>query len=53
VPSYWVVDPDEPSLVAFELEGGAYREVAHVGGEEAWSATRPFAVRVVPAELVR
>jgi Uma2 family endonuclease len=52
VPSYWLVDPDEPSLTAFELDGGSYREVARVVGDESWEAALPFAVRVVPARLV-
>jgi hypothetical protein len=37
----------------FELAGGAYREVACVAGDEAWTATQPFPIRVVPADLVR
>lgn len=32
---------------------GQYREVAAVGGDEAFAATVPFPVTVVPAELVR
>jgi len=54
VPSYWVIDPDleRPALRAFELSGGAYTEVAHVTGDQAFRAQRPFAVGVVPARLV-
>jgi Uma2 family endonuclease len=52
VPSYWVVDPAEPSLTVFELDGGTYREVARVTGHEAYTARRPFAAVVVPAELI-
>lgn len=54
VPCYWVVDPDldRPALRVFELSGGAYREVAHVVGDEAFHAKRPFAVQVVPSRLV-
>ena len=54
-PSFWLVDParDKPSLTVFELAGGAYRGVACVAGDEAWTATQPFPVRVVPADLVR
>ena len=52
--SFWLVDPapDKPSLTVFELDSGAYREIAHVSGEESWTATRPFAVRISPADLV-
>jgi Uma2 family endonuclease len=54
-PSFWLVDPAraKPSLTVFELAGGTYREVACVAGDEAWTATQPFPVRVVPADLVR
>jgi Uma2 family endonuclease len=54
-PSFWLVDParDKPSLTVFELAGGAYREVACVAGDKAWTAAQPFPVRVVPADLVR
>ena len=31
----------------------SYREVARVAGDKAWTATQPFPVRVVPADLVR
>jgi Uma2 family endonuclease len=31
-PSYWVVDPDVPSLTAWELRDGRYVEMAHVVG---------------------
>lgn len=53
VPSYWMVDPAGPSLTALELSGGAYVEVARVSGEQAWTAARPCAVTVVPADLLR
>jgi Uma2 family endonuclease len=50
--AYWVVDPDEPSLIAWELRDGTYEQVAHVMGDEPFDASVPFPVRVVPAELV-
>lgn len=53
VASYWIVDPDAPALTVLELDGGIYAEVAHVTGDEVFEATRPFPVRVCPAELVR
>jgi Uma2 family endonuclease len=52
VPSYWVIDPDEPSLSVFELEGAAYRQVTEVRGDDGWDAALPFAVRMVPRNLV-
>jgi len=53
VASYWLLDPDVPSLTALELVDGAYVEAAVVTGDEVYAATLPFPVRVVPAELVR
>jgi Uma2 family endonuclease len=51
VPSYWVVDPDERRLVAWELRDAAYVEVAAVSGDEVWQTERPFAVAVNPGRL--
>ena len=51
-PAYWVIDPDEPSLTAWELRGDTYVEAGQVRGGQAFEATVPFSVRVVPADLV-
>ncbi len=51
-PSYWVVEPDEPSLTAWELEGGKHLERAHVTAAEIFTAEAPFAVSLTPARLV-
>ena len=51
-PSYWVVDPDEPRLIAWELRGGSYERVADVRGDEPFEARVPYPVTVVPAALV-
>ncbi len=53
IASYWIVDPKVPSLTVLELRGRTYVEVAHVEGEQAWTATAPYAVTVVPADLLR
>lgn len=53
VPSYWLVDPDEPSLTALELVDGAYREAAAVRGDASWTAVVPFPVTVSPGALRR
>jgi Uma2 family endonuclease len=50
--AYWVVDPDEPFLTAWELRDGSYVEVAHAKADEAYQATTPFPVTVVPRNLV-
>jgi Uma2 family endonuclease len=51
VGAYWIVDPDEPSLLVFEREGDRLVERAHVRGDESFAATRPFQVTVVPSAL--
>ena len=54
-PSYWLIDPnrDKPSLTVFELADGAYKEIAHIVGGQVWTASRPFPVQIIPADLVR
>lgn len=53
VPSYWVIDPAEPAITAFELGGdGCYQQVAKAAGGEPFDAVRPFPVRLVPDELL-
>lgn len=53
IPSYWLLDPLVPSLMVLELVEGAYVERASVTGKQGYDAVVPFAVRVVPADLVR
>jgi Uma2 family endonuclease len=53
VPSYWVVDPIDPRLRAWELQDGEYVEIADVSGDEEWVAEQPFAVTVRPSDLTR
>jgi Uma2 family endonuclease len=52
IPSYWVVDPAVPRVIAWELSGTAYVEVADVAAGESWTATLPFPVTVVPRHLI-
>lgn len=51
VPTYWLVEPDEPSLTVLRLRDGAYVEDARVAGDEPYEAREPFAVTVVPSRL--
>ncbi|HTJ75398.1 MAG TPA: Uma2 family endonuclease [Acidimicrobiales bacterium] len=51
VAAYWLVDPDGPSLTVLHLEDGTYAEHAHVTGHDAYEASQPFPVTVVPARL--
>ncbi|WP_460393486.1 Uma2 family endonuclease [Actinophytocola sediminis] len=53
VPSYWMLDPKDPTLVVYELnENGIYRKTAVVKGANVFEARQPFPVRIVPAELL-
>jgi Uma2 family endonuclease len=54
VESYWVMVPDrdKPELIVFELRDGRYKDTAHVAGDEAFAAVRPFVVEIVPSRLV-
>jgi len=54
IASYWIVTPrlDAPRVVVLELRRGTYEQVAEVTGEQAFLATQPFAVEIVPAALV-
>jgi Uma2 family endonuclease len=51
VPAYWVVDPDELRIVAWELRDGTYVEVAQVVDDALWTAERPFPVSLDPRAL--
>ena len=46
VPSYWLVDPVEPSLTVLTLTGGLYVETARVSGTEPLTVQAPFPVTV-------
>ena len=56
--SYWVVDPMEPSVTAWELSGQGdlvgqeYVEVAHVTGDEELEVTEPFPLTLRPNDLL-
>lgn len=57
-PSFWVVDPiarpAEARLIAWELgPDKKYQQVADVTGEKEDTATLPYPVCVIPADLVR
>jgi Uma2 family endonuclease len=52
VTSYWLVDPDEPSLTVLELVDGRYVETAAGTGADVVEVRRPFPLRVVPAALL-
>jgi Uma2 family endonuclease len=42
VPSYWIVEPEEPSLTVLTLTDGVYVETARVAGSEELTVNEPF-----------
>lgn len=48
----WFADPDEPSVIAYELVDGHYAEVGQAIGEETLRIERPFRVDVTPQRLL-
>jgi Uma2 family endonuclease len=49
--SYWVVDPVDLTLTAWDLTDGTYTQVAHVTGDQEYAAAQPFPVTVTPSRL--
>ncbi|WP_162606458.1 Uma2 family endonuclease [Jiangella asiatica] len=52
VASYWMVDPVEPSIVAYDLVDGGYEEVGRASGDESVTLAKPFEITVTPNALV-
>jgi Uma2 family endonuclease len=53
IPSYWIIDPLEASIVVLERDqSGSYAEIASALGDEVLSAVEPFAVSVTPSQLL-
>lgn len=50
--SYWVIDPIELRLMAWDLAAGAYQLVADVAAGDEWTATLPFPVTLAPGSLL-
>ncbi|CAN5535181.1 Uma2 family endonuclease [soil metagenome] len=50
---YWLVDPDEPSVVALRLGHGAYVQVASTRGDDLFDVEDPIAVVFTPSSLVQ
>ena len=53
VPSYWIVDLDEPSVAVLELHNGVYRDRSIICGDRLFEADEPFSVAFRPSDLVR
>lgn len=53
IASYWIVDPDEPSITILELNvGGEYDEVARASADETVRVSAPFSLTITPSALV-
>jgi Uma2 family endonuclease len=51
-PSYWVIDPLQPSIVGWELQDGEYLEVVRATGEQRVALTQPFPISFAPTDLI-
>lgn len=51
-PHYWVVDPDHPSITAWDLVDGVYQDGARAVGDESFGVSEPFKLSFSPAELI-
>lgn len=49
---YWVVDPEQPAITAWDLVDGSYVHGVHAEGDQPFTVEAPFPLTVVPAELV-
>jgi Uma2 family endonuclease len=52
VTSYWVVDPEAPSLLAWDLVNGRYRVVGSAAGGQRLDLRLPFPVSLTPLALL-
>ena len=50
--SYWLIDPDEPSVIVLELRAGVYEQVVHLHGDEAFDVALPFSMHLVSSALL-
>ncbi len=52
VASYWVVDPEEPSVLVLELQDGSYVEAGRVVGQDELAVALPYPVVLQPSALL-
>ncbi|MBB3040900.1 Uma2 family endonuclease [Nocardioides soli] len=51
-PAYWVVDPEDPSVTAWELRGGEYVVAGTATGAETLTLAAPYPVSITPERLL-
>jgi Uma2 family endonuclease len=52
VASYWVVDPEQPSVTVYDLLDGQYVETGRATGSTELPVERPFPLVITPSALV-
>ena len=52
IASYWIVDPEGPSILALDLIDSRYVTVGEATGDEPLTLDKPFPVTVVPSTLL-
>jgi Uma2 family endonuclease len=52
IPSYWLVDVDDPAVEVLTLERGRYRTTASASGDAELALTSPFPLRLRPTDLL-
>jgi Uma2 family endonuclease len=52
VPSYWIVDPEKPSVTVLELDGEVYVEARRSAGASVITVASPFEVTFSAAQLL-
>jgi Uma2 family endonuclease len=52
VASYWAVDPDQPSVQAWDLVDGRYRSAGRAEGDQELKLEMPFQVSLIPTNLL-
>jgi len=51
VASYWVVDPEAPSIAVWDLTGRGYGEPRTVTGDDGLTVDLPYPLSIVPSAL--
>lgn len=51
--AYWIIDPLQLSLRAWQPVDGVYAETAYAEGDEPFHSTSPFPITIVPSDLGR
>jgi len=51
-PHYWVVDPDTPSITAWTLTDGHFRQTGYAAADQTFTTRHPFPLTFRPADLL-